>query len=483
MASSKNDLSYTGRDIVSIRKELINEIPKLTSKWTDFNESDLGMILIELMASVQDMQNFYLDNQAFETYLDTAVQDKNIRSLLRTMNFRIPLPQSARGTVRIVFANTDKKDITIPKYTRITSASSSLNINYCTTDDVTKSGEFSYMDLPVMEGTVQRLNLSKTELENNVNSSGDVSRRIYLGYQNVADNSLTMYSTDGEIWEECEDALLKYRGGRYYSIHTDSDGEIYILMSVNFIDLLDNDATLQITFVTSSGTDGVVSANTLDSIDYDLDDVERIYNTTETYGAVDPLKGDDLLNLKALAREQAITMGRYITLEDFKNGVDTAPYVYKSIVKDWKYPEYVDEPYVVKIWAVDRYGYTLGEEEKKLLLNKLYAKCNVAMDIQIIDVKNIDFDIDIDIVVSSRTENEANTIKNNLIVYLKNLYMPTNLDFGENISYALLDSRVRAFSDSIRDCKVNSPSKDVEVGNLEYPMLNNVSVNIVTKLE
>ena len=57
MSNSNNTLSYTNRDIVSIRKELINAIPKLTDKWTDFNESDLGITLIELMAGVQDMQN------------------------------------------------------------------------------------------------------------------------------------------------------------------------------------------------------------------------------------------------------------------------------------------------------------------------------------------------------------------------------------------------------------------------------------------
>ena len=76
MAVNTNQMSYTGRDIAAIRKELINLVPKLTDKWTDFNESDLGMVLIELMAGNQDMQNFYLDTQAFETYLDTAVQEK-----------------------------------------------------------------------------------------------------------------------------------------------------------------------------------------------------------------------------------------------------------------------------------------------------------------------------------------------------------------------------------------------------------------------
>ena len=33
-----NTISYTGRDVADIRRELIDMIPTLTTKWTDFNE-------------------------------------------------------------------------------------------------------------------------------------------------------------------------------------------------------------------------------------------------------------------------------------------------------------------------------------------------------------------------------------------------------------------------------------------------------------
>ena len=143
-------ISYTGRDNEDIRQSLIDLVPKLTDKWRDYNESDLGMTIIELIAGAQDMQNFYLDNQTFETYLDTAMQDKNIRSILRAMNYRIPLVVSARG---------------------------------------------------VIQGELHEVRVTKKSLSENITASNNVSRRIYLNDNNVADKTVTI-TQEGFVWKE-----------------------------------------------------------------------------------------------------------------------------------------------------------------------------------------------------------------------------------------------------------------------------------------
>ena len=57
---------YTGRDIQDLRDYLVNQVMSLTDQWTDFNESDVGMVLIELIAGLGDMLGFYLDKQTLE---------------------------------------------------------------------------------------------------------------------------------------------------------------------------------------------------------------------------------------------------------------------------------------------------------------------------------------------------------------------------------------------------------------------------------
>lgn len=483
MASDTDLLSYTGRDIASIRKELIDEIPKLTSKWTDFNESDVGMILLELIASVTDMLNFYLDNQAFETYLDTAKQEKNIRSLLRAMNYRVPLMNNAKGTLIVNFANDDLKSIEIPKYTVVSSSRTDLNVHYCTADTVSNIGKFDTLYIPIMEGTVHKITLSKNDLNEYLNDNGNISRRIYLGYTNVADKSIEIVQSTGTVWSECDDALLKYNGGYYYSVHTDSEGQVYVFMSVNYLTLIENDDTITITFVTTQGTDGVVESNTLDKIDYNLDDVVRIYNPIKTYGASDKPTDTDLETMKILARNNAISMGRCITLEDFKNVVDSYPYVYQSIVKDWKYPEYVDEPYLVKIWAVDRLGEGLRELDINEISMDIYSKCNVDTSIKFETVNNVKFNIHAKLVITSTTYSEKTKIRDAVKQKLLEYYSPQKMSFNESISYALLDSRIRAVSPYIADIQILEPSADVKVGLVEFPKLENITLDIVDKLE
>lgn len=476
-----NNLSYTNRDVASIRRELISLIPSLTTKWTDFNESDLGIVLIELIAGAQDMQNFYLDSQAFETFLDTAVQDKNIRAHLRSMNYRIPLMTSARGTLRITFVDDSYKSISIPKYTTVRSSNVSFDFNYSVSDSVVMSGNFDYIDVPIIEGEVHSITFSKNDLLGNKNINNNVSRRIYLGFTNVADRSVSIEQTN-EIWEECDDSLLKYEGGFYYSVHKDSEGQVYVLMSVNFLDLIPDGESITINFLTSRGKYGVVSENVLDTIDLVLDDVVRIYNTTQTYGATDEPTTDDLQGMKLLARKKAVTMGRYITLDDYKQGVDEEPFIFQSVVKDWKYPEYVNQPYLVKIWAVDTMGNNIGDEYRKIVLDKLYSKCDADMTIEFSDVENVDFDISVDLVLSARTVSEKEKIRSDIVDYLNRTYRPENMSFGENISYSLLTSRIKAASPFVRDVVVNVPSGDIEVGNTQFPKLRSVSVRVVDRL-
>ena len=481
MASSNNSLSYTNRDIVSIRKELINTIPKLTDKWTDFNESDLGITLIELMAGVQDMQNFYLDTQAFETYLDTAVQDKNVRALLRSMNYRIPLAKSSECKVRIVFVNNDNREITVPKYTSFTSSINSSVVNFVAKETITKSGSFDYIDIPVMEGIVRTVSWSKDDLKSNKNVDGDVSRRIYLGYKNVSDGSVEIVQ-HGNIWKECDDALLKYEGGRWYSVHVDSDGQVYVLMSVNFLQLVEEGESLDINFVITNGINGIIDMDTIDTINMNLQDVQRIYNTTKSYDASDSPSSADLQNMKVLARRNAVTMGRYITLEDFETAVYEQSYVFQAVVKDWKYSDYVNEPYVVKVWAVNTLGESLGELTREKLKKELMSKAIADVTVQVLEVESVDFNIDVDVVLSVDNETAKERLRTEIISFLNTTYRAENMSFGENISYSLMTSRIKAYSPYIKDVVVRVPSKDIEVGNIQFPRLNKISVRVVEEL-
>ena len=67
-------IAYTNKDYESLRRELLGKAPQLTDRWTDFNASDLGVVLLEFFCGVGDMLAYYLDAQAAEAYLPTVRQ-------------------------------------------------------------------------------------------------------------------------------------------------------------------------------------------------------------------------------------------------------------------------------------------------------------------------------------------------------------------------------------------------------------------------
>lgn len=468
-------VSYTGRDVSDIRKELIDMIPSLTEYWTDFNESDLGIAMIELIAGAQDMQNFYFDTQAFETHLDTAVQAKNVRSIARAMNYRIPLKSTATGQLVITFVDDSYKVVDIPQFTAVNSTFAEVVQSYLVAETVHEEGEFDELSIPIMEGKLNTLTVSSFELHQSTTSTGNPSRRIYLGSKEVADGTVRVIQ-EGEMWEEVDDALLEYNGGRYYSVHVDSSGQVYILMSVNFLDLIPEDEGISIQFVTTSGIAGQVRADVLNQIDIDRGDIENVTNTFGTFGASN---GPDLFRMKVLARRNAITMDRYITLEDYQTAVESEPYVYRSVVKDWKYPDFVEQPYLVRVWAVDYTGHYIGDEYAKQLRDKLLSKGNVGVDVEVMSPTINQFNIEANVILLSKAKSDRELIRENIIDYLRNAYSMDNQDFGARVSYSVLVSRIKSVHSAIKDVLVMSPTGDIECEETEFPVVSEIKIHIV----
>lgn len=478
-------MSYTGRDIIDIRKALVNKIPELTDKWRDFSESDLGMVILELIAGAQDMQNFYFDNQAFETYLDTAEQDKNIRALLRTMNYRIPLKVSAKGEVRLEYRDNTTRTIRIPKYFQF--GCSTSNYKYVVMEEVYRPTENGCIDIPVWEGDYKELTVTRKTLASNVNAAGNVSRRIYIGNTDVADHSIEICQ-DGAVWEEVDDAILEYSGGYVFSVHRDAAGDVYILMSVNFMDLIPkgDNSSITIKYLISHGKSGIVDKNVIDTIlDYTTGDLyyqELLYisNTTKTYGAADDI---DLSKAKILARRQAQTMGRYITLDDYGVAVSSEPYIKYSVVKDWKTKDLVEEPYKIKVWAVDMNGCNLGSQDKAALVKKLEEKGVSSVDVEVVDAEILDFDIHVQVILRTSSVDEAQKISNEIWQGLNEYYCIERLGFGDRVSISLMHSRVMEMSSYVRDVNIITPNADIEPSIIQFPKLGKITVDVVEKFE
>ena len=90
-------INYTARDFETIKNSLVEYAKKYyPDTYKDFNEASFGSLMLDTVAYVGDIMSFYLDYQANETFLDTALEYRNVVKLARQMGYKYqPTPTSS----------------------------------------------------------------------------------------------------------------------------------------------------------------------------------------------------------------------------------------------------------------------------------------------------------------------------------------------------------------------------------------------------
>tara|TARA_A100001515_G_scaffold4123_2_gene4132 strand:- start:24 stop:1823 length:1800 start_codon:yes stop_codon:yes gene_type:complete len=96
----KVPIKYTDREFNSIKKSLIEHARRYyPNTYQDFNEASFGSLMIDLVSYVGDVLSFYLDFQANESFMDTAVEYDNIVKLAKQMGYKFRDTPSSTGIV------------------------------------------------------------------------------------------------------------------------------------------------------------------------------------------------------------------------------------------------------------------------------------------------------------------------------------------------------------------------------------------------
>jgi|TARA_B100000131_G_scaffold268041_1_gene266603 hypothetical protein len=142
----KKEVNYLGRDFSTIRQNII-EFAKsyFPNTYNDFNESDPGMMFIEMAAYVGDVLNFYVDNQFRETLILQAEEKKNIYDIAQSLGYKPKTASPATAEIEVsmnVPAKVNASDEYIPdlSYAGIMSSnsvvSSTSGVDFTMLDDV-----------------------------------------------------------------------------------------------------------------------------------------------------------------------------------------------------------------------------------------------------------------------------------------------------------------------------------------------------------
>ena len=100
MSSTKKNkpVRYTSKEFQTIKDELVTYAKTYyPDTFKDFNEASFGSLMLDTVAYIGDMLSFYVDYQSNESFLDTAIETKNLLKIAKQFGYKNPSAFTATG--------------------------------------------------------------------------------------------------------------------------------------------------------------------------------------------------------------------------------------------------------------------------------------------------------------------------------------------------------------------------------------------------
>ncbi len=118
-ATPEPDINYLAKDFAGFRQVMLDRMAVLAPSWTETHESDIGIVLIELLAYVADHLSYQQDAAGTEAYIATARSRISLRRLAKLVDYQISEGSNARTWVYLSVLNSSFDGLTIPAGTMV----------------------------------------------------------------------------------------------------------------------------------------------------------------------------------------------------------------------------------------------------------------------------------------------------------------------------------------------------------------------------
>jgi hypothetical protein len=449
-------IQYTQRTFEDIRQQLISVIqttPELSQKWTDFNESDLGLVLLELWSAIGDELNFYLDNQANESFISTARQRKSVVNLCKLIAYKIDPVVSSTGIV-ILSLPTDEpyiNPITIPKYTRLSTSGGEI-VPFVTRETVTIPAGALAVESTVMQGVLH---------EEEFISGNTPNQKFILGRKDIASNfnGIEVFIGQGEEiegyvqWDEAPNFIIATETSDQtrFVVETDADDNTTITFGDGKFGAIPPDGfTVLVRYLSSLGTTGNVGTGKLGIVSdtiYDSSNIPvniLVYNEEACVGGTDR---ETIEHAKFQAPQELSSLNRAVTRFDGTALVGGIAGISKANVwgeHELPHPDikHFNQMYVTMMseGIEPEMGVPSTWEPttalKNLVLDFIEDKKVVTTRTVFVDPNVIYIDLQLDTFVYKTAS--PLTVKQNIIDTLNAFFNMDNVEFGKDLRYSNL---------------------------------------------
>lgn len=339
-------IDYTNLGYESMREAMLALARDSLPEWTDFSESDLGVLLVELFAYACDITLYYQTRIAANLFPETSDEPEALVQLLRLIGYELRPPAPATANLRLAFDATETTPIVIPASTQFyVSLSSGEQLTFeterefqiqnaqLTPPDPSTNLRY-FLPLPVVEG--------ETVTDDPVaESDGSPNQMATLQQKPVVAGSITVTVTEpgGDTrWQEVDTLANSSPADRHFVVQRDAEGAATILFGDGTNGMIPPRSTvttpvnIKATYRVGGGPLGNVPAKT-----QFRPALANIREATNLHAAAGGTSGEDIERARSFAPHLFRTQERAVTEQDYTDLALQVPGVGKgrAVALNW----------------------------------------------------------------------------------------------------------------------------------------------------
>jgi hypothetical protein len=463
----RSSIAYTNLDYESIRRELLTKIPQLTDRWTDFNHSDLGVVLLELFCGIGDMLAYYLDVQAAEAFFPTARQRQNVIDLCKLIGYRLDTPVAATTTLRFSLSASLGTDLVIPAGTACRALLDDGQADFETVEDGLIPHGVLAVSVPARQG-VRRIE--------SFTATGQPFQRFRLTEEAIAQGSIFVTIGD-ENWIE----VAHFQDSAPDSLHFMTDIDALDVASVISGDgqngaVPPQGAAITVSYLTTLGEKGNLAPWRITQILTPVysEGSQVALSVTNPVPATGGASRETIEHARRQAPAELHTLWKAVTLEDYKTLAEGFPGVAKAQVLDTNDCLNI-RYYNVRLAIAPDGGGSPSALLKRDLADFLERRKVITVEVNLFDP--IYRPINIDAEVYAWPGEALENVRSRIEIQLAEFFAFDRVGFGQTVHQSDLVSLI----DSVRGVShlnMYAPRQDIALRAGEIPVLGNVNLEL-----
>lgn len=442
------DIDYIQKDFTSTVDAIINFAtvnygPGTSANrlWTNFNADSFSRNWLEIVAFVSDVFFFYFDNQATQSYLQTATVQAAIRDIAKQFGFVPASAVSASGVAQftVTGAGTISRGFVVQ---------ASNGQQYYLTNDVISIGAGTVTGT-VLQGIIKNEQFTSEGLQNEefelqgpnvVRDTANLNPLDISPIVTVGGNEYTLVESfirhNGTDTPAVEDSLgvVIGGGGRVFTLEERPDGTPFIRFGDGvFGRKLNPGEVITISYRSGGGSAGNIPEQTLNTLVSSNPIVSSVTNTADFSGGADE---QSIEQLRQLIPASLRTLERAVAEQDYS---DILVANFSEVFAASTEANTTDAGIDLNIYVVPQGVGITNISDNILLRNRLTnfidRRKTVTVQFQILDAFGIDTLVGLEIFITDTTS--KTTVLNSLTTSLQNFFsLSTGGSDGSGIGFA-----------------------------------------------